>query len=83
MKGKWGRGGRGGEGREEKRGIAHRFLLQVERGDVEGARSRPFPVHRHHAAVVTGKSIPDSVGDTRILLTCTANRILCKEAVHS
>lgn len=69
----FGIGGRGAgwwdEGKNEteigwagRSGITHRFLLQVDCGNVEGARSRTFPVHRHHMSVVSRQSVPDSEG---------------------
>lgn len=43
-------------------GITHGFLLQVDCGNVEGERSRTFPVHGHHMSVVSRQSVPDSEG---------------------
>lgn len=70
----WGgrEGGKGADGSEGKvgqrwdgrGGVTHRFLLQVECGDVEGARPRLCPVHRHRPTIVTGQGLPDSVEET-------------------
>lgn len=76
MAGERGREGAGVEGkvgqRWDGRGrITHGFLLlQVECGDVEGARPRLFPIHRHHAPIVTGQSVPDSVEEEGSIKSC-------------
>ena len=53
--------GKMGQRRDGRGRATHRFVLQVYCGDVEGARPRLFPIHRHHVPVVTGQSPPDSV----------------------
>ncbi len=55
-----------GQGCDGRGGIAHRSLLRVDGGNVEGARSRLFPVHRHHTPIVTGQSVPDSVEERNL-----------------
>lgn len=56
--GEAGKVGQRWDGRGES---THRFLIQVECVDVEGARSRLFPVHRHHLPIVSGQHVPDPV----------------------
>lgn len=56
---------RGGEKWSRRRRRAHGSLLEVKRGDVEGARPTAPPVYRHHLAIVGGESVPDSAGEKK------------------
>lgn len=50
----WGGGLKAKWDRDRRDEITYQSLLHSECGDVEGTRSRPFPIHRHRMAIGTG-----------------------------